>query len=269
MNPTIVPVSLDRHGQKWFRKFTSYGFAAGDTITPLVAAELAKATVSFPVAFHKQGEDTTLVAVLGIEPGCNLFVAPDGRWVGSYVPARLRSFPFILAMTPDNRQVLCIDEQSGLVVDQPDNERFFEDDGQPTTAMRAIADFLMKVHENRIMTDKACGTIERLGLLEPWTFVVAGEQGPRNVTGLWRVNESRLNQLSDTDFIELRRTGALALAYGQLMSMGHLALLERLATLRVQLRKQASAPLPDNLDRIFEGTGASDEIQIDWSQFKT
>ncbi len=269
MTSSIVPISLDRHGQKWFRRFTSYGFASSDTVTPLVGAELAKACVSFPIAFAKQGEDTALVAVLGTEPGANLFVGPDGRWIGPYVPALLRAYPFTLARTTDNRQVLCIDEASGLVVDKDGSERFFDDDGQPTASMRAIADFLMKVHENRVLTEQACRAIADAELLEPWTFTIASDSGPRNITGLWRVSEERMAKLEDEPFLNLRRAGALPIIYGQLMAMGHVPLLERLTQLRAQIQQKSAAPLPASLDTIFDGAGTSDEIQIDWSQFKS
>lgn len=269
MTSSIVPISLERHGNKTFRRFTSYAFAANETVVPLVGAELSKATVSFPIAFLKQGEETVLVGVLGTEPGSNLFVAPDGKWVGTYVPAAFRAYPFILANSQDNRQVLCINEASGLVVDGPSGERFFTEESKPDEAIRSILDFLTKIHENRFLTERACQSIAKLDLLEPWTITAPGENGPRNVTGLWRISEGKLGLLADDAFLELRKTGAIAIAYGQLMSMGHLPMLERLSALRIQHRARSTAPLPDTLDSIFGAPGTSEEIEIDWSRFKS
>ena len=269
MTSGLVPITRDRHGQKTFRRFSSYGFAGTQTVAPLVAAELAKVAVSFPIAFLRENNQTVLVAVLGIEPGINLFVAPDGRWAGPYVPAAFRSYPFVLAETEDNRQVLCVNEASGLVVDDPSGEAFFAEGNTPSEAVRGILDFLMKIHENRLLTVRACEALARHDLLEPWTLIAPGESGPRQVTGLWRISEDRLGQLGDEAFLELRRTGALALAYAQLMSMGHLPLLERLASLRAEMAKRSAAPLPASLDSVFGTPGASEELTIDWSKFKS
>ena len=268
MTSSIVPISMERHAGKTFRRFASYGFAGTETVAPLVAAELAKATVSFPIAFLKQGEDVLLVGMMGLEPGSNLFVAPDGKWIGAYIPAAFRAHPFVLARAQDDRQVLCINEASGLVVDDPAGERFFAEDGKPSPAIQSILDFLTSIHANRVLTERACQAIARHDLLEPWTIVAPGETGPRNVSGLWRISEAKLGQLSDEAFVDLRRSGAIVLAYGQLMSMGHLPMLERLAGLKAQIRQQSKAPLPDNLDSIFGMAGSSQEIEIDWSQFK-
>lgn len=270
MQPQIIPVSFERHGEKTFRRFSSYEFARNETVAPLVGAELGKATVSFPIAFLLQEGRAVPVAVLGVEPGDNLFVGPDGRWAGPYIPAAFRAYPFVLAQTQDHKQVLCINEASGLVVDDSSGEPFFTPDKKPSEPVAKILDFLTKIHENRVLTERACQTISRLELLEPWTITAPGDNGPRNVTGLWRISEGKMSLLKDETFLALRHTGALALAYAQLMSMGHLSLLERLSALRHQARQQAgpSGPLPDTLDSIFGAPGSSEELQIDWSKFK-
>lgn len=265
MSSNIVPVSFERHGKKAFRRFTSYAFAANEMVIPLVAAELSKAALSFPIGFLKQGEETILVGVMGLEPGSNLFVGPDGKWVGTYVPAAFRAYPFILANAQDNRQVLCINETSGLVVDDLSGEPFFTEKSNPSEAIKSILDFLTKIHNNRLLTDSACQVVAKFDLLEPWSITTAGENGPRNVTGLWRVSESKLGLLSNEGFLELRTAGAIALAYGQLISMGHMPMLERLS----QIKERRAAPLPDTLDSIFGAPRLSDEIEIDWSNFRT
>lgn len=269
MPPQIVPISLERHGSRSFRRFSSYEFAAKDTVVPLVGAELAKATLSFPIAFLNEEKKAVPVAVLGVEPGSNLFIAPDGRWAGPYIPAAFRAHPFVLAQTQDNKQILCINEASGLVLEDGSGEPFFTPEKRPSEPVEKILDFLTKLHENRVVTERACEVISRLDLLEPWPFQAPGETGPRQVAGLWRISESKMNRLEDQAFLELRHTGGLALAYAQLMSMGHQASLERLAVLRTEARRQASAAVPASLDPIFGIPGQTEEFEIDWSKFKS
>jgi len=103
---TIYPISQTRHAAKHWQRFSSYAFAANSAILPLVGTELAKAALAFPIALIQQGKGFVPAAVLGLEPGKNLFVAPDGRWLGSYVPSALRGYPFLLGNTEDGKQLL-------------------------------------------------------------------------------------------------------------------------------------------------------------------
>ena len=60
-------------------------------------------------------------------PEHNLFVGPDGHWLGGYVPASLRSYPFrVLGSEGSGQLALCVDEDSGLVVeDSMEREKSF------------------------------------------------------------------------------------------------------------------------------------------------
>ena len=57
---------------------------------------------------------------------------------------------------------------------------------------------------------------------------------------MFQIDEAALNALPDEAFLELRRAGALLIAYGQLLSMQHLPLLGQLA----DAHAKAAAPLP-------------------------
>ena len=64
-----------------------------------------------------------------------------------------------------------------------------------------------------------------------------GNQGEQQVVGLYRVNETLLNTLDDSKHGALRRSGALSVAYAQILSTGNLGQLGQL----VQARAQAAA----------------------------
>jgi len=68
---------------RW-KRYESYHFAALDALAPLVVQELPKACMTLPIAFIQQGEAFVPAAVQGLQPGQNLFVSPDGRWIGPY-----------------------------------------------------------------------------------------------------------------------------------------------------------------------------------------
>lgn len=244
--PTVTPITPSRHAAMRWRRHDSYAFAADRAVIPLVGAELARAAPAFPIAFIRKGEGFVPAAVLGLEPNRNLFVAPDGRWIVSYVPSALRGCPFLLRRTQDGRQMLCVDEASGLVSGGPEGERFFEDDNTPAPAVRQIMDFLTQVEQNRAVTAASCAALQATNLIEPWPIARKSDQGERKLEGLFRMNEAALNALDDEAFLSVRKSGALPLAYAQLLSMQQLRVLGELAAARAPRTQQV--PLGQDLD---------------------
>jgi len=226
--PNIQVITADTHKERRWRRYSSYHFAAGDALIPLVVQELPKAVLSLPLGFVSHGNEVTPVAVQGLHPGKNLLVGPEGQWLGGYIPAAYRGYPFLLARTGDGREVLCIDEESGLTASD-EGELFFGDDGQPAPALAGVLDFLTQVAANRQATIRICSLLQQLQLIQPWPITVKDHSGEKNITGLWRVDETALNGLSDADFAALRRGGALPVIYCQLLSMQHLPRLGQLA----------------------------------------
>lgn len=240
--PKLTAISKEQFSGKVWQRFTSYAFAAGETLIPLVVAELARAVPAMPLGFVQIGEGFQLVAVTTLQPGANLFVAPDGRWLGAYVPAALRGYPFRLVKPQDRAEsVLCIDEASGLVTEGGQGETFFGDDGQPSKAVKEVLDLLSQVEQNRVMTQAAVDALAAASLIQPWSLTI--KQGEQNVpvTGLHRIDEAALNALEGEAFLTLRRSGALPVAYAQLFSMNQLAVLQQLAQIQAKLIAQAPA----------------------------
>ncbi len=252
-----VPLSRHRHAEKDWRRWTSYAFAAQQALVPLVAAELPKAALGLPIAFTQQGESYLPAAVLGIEPNVNLFVAPDGRWLGSYIPALLRTYPFSLTRTGDDQWVLCLDEDSGLIVPAGQGEPLFDSAGELAEGVKSVLAVLQRIEQSRQLTTRACGALVQLGLIRPWPVQVRVGQSQYQLQGLFQIDEAAFHQLDDGPFLELRRAGAIPLIYCQLLSMQHLELLGRLAAQRLQ----AVAPPPFSLEE-------PELIQFDWDALR-
>ena len=262
-------ITYERHGEQRWQRPSSYAFAANDALVPLSAAELPKAVLSLPLAFIEQAGAFVPVAVLGLQPGSNLFVAPDGRWTGQYIPAAFRSYPFRLASTDDGQQVLCIDEDSALVTSGPDishrpgGKCFFDNDGQPAPAVRDAFNFLNQIEQSRLATAAACAALHRHGLIRPWPITVKTDAGEQQVAGLHQIDESALGQLPGDALHELAQAGALALAYCQLLSMQHLPALSALAHARAQAaQEQAKAALQPARDLDLEFLNRGDTISF-------
>jgi hypothetical protein len=149
--------------------------------------------------------------------------------------------------------VLCIDADSELVKDEGGEESFFGVDGKPSAAVQAVFGFLATAENNRALTTVAVQALAEAGVIVPWDLQVPEQEGPVRVRGLYRVDMGLLQRTDDGVFLELRKAGALILAYAQVFSMNLVPLLSRLATLQKQLKTQSAAQtrLPDTLDTIF------------------
>lgn len=262
MYKSLVSVSPERHGGKAWRGFSGYLFAVGEAVLPLCAAELPRAAADMPVGFLRQNEAVSPVAICSLVPGRNFFIAPDGRWLGSYVPAILRAYPFALVAGEGDRRVVCLDEESGLLLEAPDGEGaepFFDDQNQPAGKFAQVVDFLTHLERDRQATAALCALLDGHGLFADWPLKVDAGQGAQDVTGVLRIDEAKLNQLSDAAFLELRKAGALPFIYTHLLSTQRLPVLSRLAQLQTQLQQRQPTlddafemPLDDDFEFNFD-----------------
>ena len=257
----LVAVSRDAHAQKVWQRPTNYQFAAKEPLAWIVLAEVVHVGSWMPITFIQQGDRYAPMAMMCPMPGHNLFVGPDGQWLGGYVPASLRSYPFRLvrpAQGPE-QMTLCIDEDSGLVRDADEKgENFFTADGKLSQSTATLMEFLRQVEGIRVSTDLAMASLAEAGVIERWPLEVEVGGKKAAINDLHRVNESALGQVSDEVFLKLRKTRALGLAYAQLMSMAQIVRFDQLMRLRQQLA-QAPKIKPDE---IFRGE-PSDLIRFD------
>jgi hypothetical protein len=81
--------------------------------------------------------------------------------------------------------------------------------------------------------------LAQAGVITEWPVTLTAQDQKRPVKGLCRIDEEKLNQLADEQFLTLRKSQALAIAYGQLLSMGNIQKLGKLARDR-----DLKSPLP-------------------------
>jgi hypothetical protein len=174
------PISKTTHAGLRWKRYDSYHFAAQDAVVPMVVQELPKACMALPVAFIQQDGKFVPAAVQGLQPGQNLFVTSDGRWIGAYTPATYRGYPFALANAENEQLVLCVDADSGLV-GEDNGERFFDDSGEPSQSVKDVLNFLQQVRANRELTQRLCAALHAEGLIQPWPIKLKSEKGEQTV----------------------------------------------------------------------------------------
>jgi hypothetical protein len=239
----------------------SAGFAAAGMVA-LTAEELFPATKEMTAAFIKTADRYVLIALLSLNQKVNLYIAPDGRWIGSYTPAMLRAYPFRLARSNEgngaNKVALVVDEEAGLA---DEGEAFYDVQGALTKPVREFVEFLKKVEQDRARMERIVKSLDDAGVIEEWPLTLKFGENEQRIAGLFRISEQRLNQIDDERFLGLRRSGGLAVAYAQLLSMRNINNLRKLAEARAEFDKQAS----QQKDAIFKAP-ETDWLNVDWSK---
>ncbi|WP_284178598.1 SapC family protein [Rhabdaerophilum sp. SD176] len=257
MSSSFVPISRQRHAHLFWQRPSDLSRAAQSALIPLVVSEIARAQANLPIAFVADGETFRPVAVAGLHVGKSLLVAPDGRWLGRYVPARLRSYPFALGHSQDQQKILMILEPEGLAQSKTGaSEAFFVDD-KPAPFLGEVLNFLIELDHAEQATQRAMATLHSHGLLEPWPIQLTIRDRSENIVGLYRINETLLSQLPGETFGQLRADGALLLAFAQLMSMQNLPDLARLAELHAAHEARVPVNQKGELDLEFLNQGGT------------
>lgn len=259
----LTAITPQAFADRAWQRYSSYAFAARMHLIPALATELAKLVPALPLGFVRREDGFQLVAFTSFQPRINPFVAPDGRWLGGYVPAALRGHPFRLARPEGaSEPVLCIDEASGLIVAAGLGEPFFDAEGQPAPGLKEVLTFLARVEHDRALTQSMVDALEAACLIQPWPVTLNRGGEALQVEGLYRVDEAAINALAEDAWLVVRRAGALALAYAQMFSMNQIALLEQASAAWAQLqRARASSP---TLQDLGLSLGEDESLRFDW-----
>lgn len=229
--PDIRLLTKEEFADKRWQKIKSYSFMARDTVCPITVEELPKAMIDMPVGIVKSDNGFGLVALTGLRQEQNLFINPEGKWTSEYLPAVMRSYPFLLARVEENDEQLyfCVDVDSEFLSDDPDAELFYDEDGELTQQLKSILKLLEAIFVSRQVTERILKLLDELNLIKPWQLQIELDGQPHQLEGLYRIDESALNALSDEDFLKLRADNALAVAYAHLLSLQNIPSLRRRA----------------------------------------
>jgi hypothetical protein len=224
--PEIHPISSERYGSKQLLPLASWEFAAKQNLAPLLAAEFSQAAHCYPIVFVKNQEEVSAFAMLGLKPGENLLLDVKKQWLVKYVPAVFRRYPFIMARVSEDKDeyVLCVDEESGLIADEG-GTLLFDKDGNKSEALEKAMGFSAEYQKQVPLGQMFCALLQELDLLSPFNLNLEDGEKTLKLEGLLRIDEQKLNELSDEDFLKLRSKGVFPLIYAHLFSLGAIVLL--------------------------------------------
>lgn len=240
-----VPLTPQRHGSKALGRISGFSFAASVNLVAIAGVEFGSAASSMPIAFVEESKTYKPVALLSFVGGRNLFVAPNGQWLGRYIPASFRYYPLrLLRRDPTSEEyILCLDEECPAIVDAGgDAQPLFSPDGDVAPWVKAATEAMQVFERSRRHTARAVDALASAGAICPWPIKVKVLDGEHTVPDLHRIDEMALGRLSDAAFLTLRNASALPLAYAQLLSLTQLEVLQRLAGMQTELARSPSSP---------------------------
>ncbi|MEW5248142.1 SapC family protein [Microbulbifer discodermiae] len=219
----IKPLNKADHRELTLRLDPAFPHADKSHILPLTLHEVLQASRSYPVLFVKDSStgQFNLVVLTGLRPGENLFAEMED-WGGAYIPRQVKDYPFVLIANPDNGEqaLVCIDEEAPGFA-EPGGERLFTDGGDQTEFLQNRSKALLETERRMRGTGHLIDLLIEKQLLTPrrLTVQLSGEE-PYDLTGFYVIDESRLNDLPDADFLELRRKALLPVIYALVVSTG-------------------------------------------------
>ncbi|WP_237054962.1 SapC family protein [Microbulbifer sediminum] len=229
-SPKIVPLQSDAHRDLKVRELGSFGHVKNSHMVPVTAHEFTRLGAEYPIVFVKNSETGQFqsVALLGLKVGENLFVDGD-RWQGVFVPGSIRNHPFVLAPSGqgEDQLVVGINEDSSLVSKEEGNP-LFEENGEESEYLKAKKESLIHYLESDQITRAFVQVLVDKELLTQQSVSVNAGEEKINLSGLYIVDEKKLNELGDEDFADFRKRGFLPALYAQLGSLHQLSKLAKM-----------------------------------------
>ncbi|MCZ4336276.1 SapC family protein [Shewanella colwelliana] len=196
-----------------------FNHLAEQHILPISLHEFSRAATEYPIVFVKNAEtgEFQAVVMLGLKPGQNLSVA-EGQWLGQYVPNVAKDYPLGVVLNADQPDKIWIGIRENCPqVGTEKGEALFAN-GEETPFFTQRREAIVR-HFEEDQASKAILQLlakKELFVQQALTINVNGEQ--RNINGLYMISEAKLNELSDDDFLDLRKRGLLGPIYGHLTS---------------------------------------------------
>ena len=220
------PKPLDREVHRHLRLAANqpYHFAASQMLIPVVFSEIRQIAREYPIVFPKGGQDVPS-ALVGVEKDVNAHVRETGHWMGRYIPAHVRRYPFLLGgyRNPEpeggQRHVVMVDEDAPhLRGDQ--GEPLFTESGEKAPALEQVEKVLVALHKDYEKTRQLTGQLAGAGLFAEKPLAVHPKnEEPRRIAGFSVIDTERLRTLEGGAMSELVESGAMMLAYAHLFSL--------------------------------------------------
>ncbi len=210
----------------------TYKHAKNHHMTYVLIHEFPQTCINFPIVFVKDSETGQFksVALFGFDINENVFYT-EKQWNTTYIPANIRRAPFL--MSPKEGSVtkwsVCIDSESSCL-SKDKGERLFNADGSETEQLISVKKFLTDFIERDHLTQDFAKYLSDKNLFKANSIAMNNSDGKdTKINGLYTIDEDKMNELSNEDFLGLKNKGYLGPIYAHLTSLGQI---ERIMILR-------------------------------------
>ena len=232
----IIQLNKEIHKKFSLERSFNYSFSNKDCLCPITMAEIPHIVQQAPLVFVKN--DLSVFGIFMLQSytqQTNNFCDNNGKWLGSYIPARYRQYPFYLANSKNGEEkLLCFDQNSNLINKKTSKTSvpLFDDQGEVTEHIKNVINFLKTVEQNRIVTQKMIDAIENNSLFEQWNLKIKSNESELKVNGLWTISRTKLANLSEKALGGLHKLNALELIYSHFLSLSKVQSVANLANLK-------------------------------------
>ena len=220
----ITPLSSQDHRSWKMRPMATLEILKGVHALPITCDEFPVAQRYFPIVFST-GPDSVPLALMGLNEGVNVYVDDEGNWKqGTYLPAFMRRYPFLLArLAQDSEELsLCFDPTAGMLGDFEDGLPLFTADGEPDQVVKDMLGFCEQFEHAAQRTTAFMKDLEETGLLEDGELTIGQPDQPQPYVyrGFRMINETKLRDLRGDQLRKMQQNGMLTLIYAHLFSLG-------------------------------------------------
>lgn len=222
----------NQHQKLKIKTNANYAHAAKSHVVPLSVFELSQAQADYPIVFIKDGQTGQfhLVALVGLEPNENLFFHANG-WQAEYIPMQLRAYPLALTSSSESvdKQVVAIDLDASEV-NENEGEALFVNDGQQSEFLSKKIELMSTFSAQMSATKNFIEQLVKHELISPQALTIRSNTGKEiNLTGLYIVDESKINKLAEPTFNSLKSEHLLAPIYACIFSLQRISRLIKLS----------------------------------------
>ena len=214
---------------------TGFGAQFGDDVMFVLTfpEEMRSIQAHYPILIHKDPVSGKFspIALLGFERGENLFLQAD-RWDASYVPAMMRSQPFLIgedkSSISDRQHVVAIDMEHprvSLEVGEP----LFLEQGGPSDFLESKATLLEHLRQASETNDKFVTALVEHGLVQSVTLSIKLSNGESyELQDFFGIDDDALQRADGRLVTTLAEAGWLMPCFMMVASMSQLGrLVER------------------------------------------
>lgn len=231
-------VMLDNVTHKDLRVIRDYAKVPGYDVSAarVFPSEFVQLQTEYPLFFIRNKEEGGFepVALLGFEDNENLYLDEHG-WDAAYVPLSIERQPFLIGFqeravdgVPTRSPVVHIDLDHPSV-SETEGERVFLAHGGESPLLERISSVLMSIHQGHEATKSFSEMLVGLELIESLTLEAELKDGSKqSLTGLYTINEDKLQGLNANALESLHKMGHLRDVYMMLASLPNVSrLIER------------------------------------------